>query len=86
MTIPWALFLIYILISVYFTILIVNSDLTEIQKKLNLIMIWIIPVFWGLVVKFVLKPNNYKEKKKDQTNYHESEIGFHGGHDSTGLH
>ena len=68
--------LIYILISIYFTWIVIKSELDRQRKALKIIFIWIIPIIWGILIKTILKPISKKDMRINKTNYYESGIGI----------
>lgn len=81
--------LIFIVSYLYFTIYTRNrikdsTYLDEHQKKTHIILIWIIPYLWGILLLKIIKPEKYKtitkkDRKTEQNNFYESRKGFHGG-------
>jgi len=67
--------LFYILISIYYSRFVINSVLDRKRKIINIIFVWIIPFFWGILLKTVLKPISEKDKKIDRFHFNESGIG-----------
>jgi hypothetical protein len=74
----WIILIVYFCISIYYTVFVIKSNFDNRRKKLNVILIWIIPLLWGLLLKSILKPLSSKEKKSDKSNYYESGIGLTG--------
>lgn len=74
---------IHILLSIGGTIFIQKNSLLDSQKKrLNTILLWLIPFIWFFVVKNVLKQiSDSDKKKKSSTYFYESGQGFYGSDD-----
>ena len=75
----WIILIVYFIASIYFTIIVIRSDFDKQRKKLNIIMIWLIPIIWGLLIRIIIKPLKPAYKKYDKSNYYESGIGLTGG-------
>jgi uncharacterized membrane protein len=71
----WIFFSIYSLISLYFTKVVIKSPIDKKKKWINVILVWIVPVIWGLLIKTMFKPIKEKDKRIDRSNYYESGIG-----------
>ena len=53
------LILIYLIYSVIFTKKLYESNILDNdQKRMNTIMLWLIPFVWGLIVRSILKTNH----------------------------
>ena len=70
-----ALVLIYLVTSCYYTWYVAKSPLTQRTKSLNIFLVWIIPIIWGLLIKSMFKPMTEKDKKNDTSSFYESGIG-----------
>lgn len=70
-----ALIVIYLSISCYYTIIVVKLPLTKRKKRLNILLVWIVPVIWGLLIKSMFKPMTEKDRKNDKSSFYESGIG-----------
>jgi hypothetical protein len=71
----WIIFSIYSLISLYFTKIVIKSPIDRKKKWINVILVWIVPVIWGLLIKTMFKPIKEQDKRIDRSNYYESGIG-----------
>lgn len=82
--IKFALIGLPIIIYVFYTIhyscaILKNRLLTKKQKKLNLILIWLVPFVWILFLKTFFKPNpgsHQVKNKRDPKSFTESGLGM----------
>ncbi len=65
----------YVFVSCYFTIIVIKSPLASKKKRLNIFLVWLVPVLWGLLVKSMFKPLTKKDKNHDKSSFYESGIG-----------
>ena len=76
--------ILHIAISLPIQIKISNTiTLSKFQKKINSILLWLIPFLWALIVKSVLKStkgfvDNKKDIKKGMHKFYESNIARYG--------
>jgi hypothetical protein len=57
---------VYIIFSIIVQVWIIKNDLiNQRQKILNSILIWIIPIIWGLIILSLLKSNESKVMKQN---------------------
>ena len=66
-----------------------NTPFSDNQKLLHNFFIWIIPIFWIMIVKTMIRatPGSYKFKKmKQDSGFYESGIGIYGHDDGHHYH
>lgn len=69
----------HVLLSIVGTIAIQKTSLLDSQKKkLNLILLWVIPFIWFFLLKQILKQTQNTDTKVSKSHFHESEKGFYG--------
>jgi len=80
------IFIVYFLYTLNFAIKLskVDSVFNPNQRLLHHVLIWLIPFFWIIIVKSIIKPthgsSNFK-KTKPNSGFHESGIGIWGSED-----
>ena len=70
------LFLFYFGYTLFFAIKFnrTNATFTKAQRLTHNVLIWVIPVFWILVLKSIIRP--LPTKKLKSNDFYESEIGY----------